>query len=160
MEVPAYRVLGIGGDTNVVSNVEYRVPLFGPVTLALFNDAALDRISFERQLRLNNGNLNAEFPGTFSDLALVASGTQGSRMSTGPELQVFLPKLHVPLRLFWAYNPLGSLSARYYNPPIVINPSVLHSAATVTYVINALSYGDAAPVEPTSRFGFAIGRTF
>jgi hypothetical protein len=66
-------------------------------------------------------------------------------MSTGPKLQVFLPKLHVPLRFFWAYNPLGPLSARHYTPPIVIDPSRLHNAETVVNIL-VLSFEAVAPV--------------
>ena len=81
-------------------------------------------------------------------------------MSAGPELQVFLPKLHVPLRFFWAYSPLGPFSARHYNPPIAIDPGSLHTAETVANILSVLSYEAVAPVEPQSKFGFAIGRTF
>src|SRR3954471_5798720 len=36
--VPARQLLFPGGDTSVISNVEYRIPIAGPVTIALFND--------------------------------------------------------------------------------------------------------------------------
>ena len=36
--VPLRTLIATGGDTNVVTNVEYRIPLFGPVTLAPFYD--------------------------------------------------------------------------------------------------------------------------
>ena len=39
-QVPIYQMIWPGGDVSVVGNVEYRIPIFGPVTLALFADAA------------------------------------------------------------------------------------------------------------------------
>ncbi len=39
MTVPSYQVTFPGGDTNIVGNFEYRIPIVGPVTLALFADA-------------------------------------------------------------------------------------------------------------------------
>ena len=41
-----------GGDTNIVTNLEYRVPIVGPVTLAAFVDTGLDIVSEPNQLRI------------------------------------------------------------------------------------------------------------
>ena len=65
MTVPSYQVTFPGGDTNIVGNFEYRIPIVGPVTLALFADAGIDKLLFPGQLRLNPGRLvqlNEEFP--------------------------------------------------------------------------------------------------
>src|SRR5262249_11185479 len=37
--IPTYQLVFPGGDTYGVANVEYRIPIFGPVTLAAFADA-------------------------------------------------------------------------------------------------------------------------
>jgi outer membrane protein insertion porin family len=34
--IPIYRFVSVGGDTKVVTNFEYRIPIAGPLTLALF----------------------------------------------------------------------------------------------------------------------------
>ena len=36
MNIPIYQLVFPGGDTHVVGNFEYRIPIFGPVILALF----------------------------------------------------------------------------------------------------------------------------
>ena len=42
--VASYQLVTPGGDTALVANFEYRIPIFGPVTLAAFFDAGLNRI--------------------------------------------------------------------------------------------------------------------
>ena len=42
-------------------------------------------------------------------------------MSTGLELQVMLPVVNAPFRLYWAYNP--SIVREYLQPPIVADRS-------------------------------------
>ena len=54
-----------GGDTAVVFNYEYRIPIVGPVTLAPFLDAGIDRLTLPSQLGLNPDRvreLNGIFP--------------------------------------------------------------------------------------------------
>ena len=43
-KIPSYQVVTPGGDTSLVANFEYRVPIFGPVTLAAFFDAGMNRL--------------------------------------------------------------------------------------------------------------------
>src|SRR5258708_28222902 len=45
--IPSYQLTFPGGDTNVITNFEYRIPIFGPVVLAL-----LDR----KSTRLNSSH--------------------------------------------------------------------------------------------------------
>ena len=51
--IPTYQLIFPGGDTQVVTNLEYRIPIFGPVILAAFFDAGVNKISRTDQLRLN-----------------------------------------------------------------------------------------------------------
>ena len=87
--VPVYQVLFPGGDTQVVTNAEYRIPIVGPVTLAFFGDAGVNKLSMLNQLRMNPSHidlLNGSFPqAAFSNQAVVAPGTQKVRASTGIE---------------------------------------------------------------------------
>ncbi len=72
--VPIYQIITPGGDTQAVFNFEYRIPVFGPVTLAPFFDAGLNKILYPNQLKVNPGqiaSLNASFPsGRFSGTKL------------------------------------------------------------------------------------------
>ena len=43
-----------GGDTSIVSNLEYRIPIVGPVTLALFVDSGMNMAVRQSQLRLSD----------------------------------------------------------------------------------------------------------
>jgi outer membrane protein insertion porin family len=79
-------------------------------------------------------------------------------MSTGLELQVLLPVVQAPFRVYWAYNPL--LVREYLQPPIVADRSMFPNQTTFlnSFVAN---YGNAYPfLEQHSLFRFTIGRTF
>ena len=63
--IPSYQLISPGGDTAIVTNFEYRIPIIGPVTLAPFLDAGVDLLLLPNQLGLNSGRvtqLNALFP--------------------------------------------------------------------------------------------------
>jgi outer membrane protein insertion porin family len=40
--LPVYSVVSVGGDTNFTNNMEYRIPIAGPVTFAFFDDFGID----------------------------------------------------------------------------------------------------------------------
>ncbi len=159
--IPTYQLTFPGGDTNAVGNFEYRIPIFGPVILALFADAGIDKLSRPGQLKLNPGRvdqLNAQFPqADFSGRAYIAPGTQKLRASTGVELQVLMPVVNAPFRLYWAYNP--SIFQGYLQAPIVADRSYFPNNATFLNAIT--SVGRPIPFfEKRSTFRFSIGRTF
>ena len=63
-------------------------------------------------------------------------------MSTGLELQVMLPVVNAPFRLYWAYNPL--IVQQFLQPPIVADRSFFPNQATF---LNSLAqFGQAYPV--------------
>ena len=61
------------------------------------------------QLQLNAARieqLNRLFPEAgFKNKAVLAPGTQALRSSTGLELQVLMPVVNAPFRVYFAYNP-------------------------------------------------------
>ncbi len=159
--IPIYQTVFPGGDTKVVGNFEYRIPIVGPVNLALFADAGINKLSFTNQLRLNPArltDLNGTFPeASFSGKALIAPGTQSMRASTGLELQVLMPVVNAPFRLYWAYNPL--IVREIIQPPIVADRSYFPNNATFLGAV--ARFGQPAPFyEKRSTFRFSIGRTF
>ncbi|MEO5925876.1 MAG: outer membrane protein assembly factor BamA [Bryobacteraceae bacterium] len=159
--IPAYQLVFPGGDTKVVANFEYRVPIFGPVTLAAFFDAGVNRLSNASQLTLNPSRineLNAEFPeAAFQNRAVVAYNTQVIRSSTGLELQVLMPVFNQPFRIYWAYNP--SRVRDYIQPPIVADRSYFPNYPT--FINSIATFGQPVPLfERKSIFRFTIGRTF
>jgi outer membrane protein insertion porin family len=159
LPLPIYRGLNIGGDTNLVANVEYRIPLYGPLSLVFFDDVGVDRVTLVEQLRANIGDMATEFPSSgFTDRAWLVPDSQNIRMSSGAEIRIVLPKLHVPLRFYWAYNPL-IFAGPQPTVPLVFDPSTLPNGATVNNVIYSQA-GDRPPLDQHSLFRFAIGRTF
>jgi len=162
MTVPSYQVTFPGGDTSVVGNFEYRIPIVGPVTLALFADAGIDRLLFPGQLKENAGRiaqLNQEFPSAgFSGNAYVQPGSQQLRTSVGLELQVLMPVVNAPFRVYWAYNPNrfeGTLQA-----PIVADKSYFPNTATYNNAISSIGAVLPYSVERSAMFRFTVGRTF
>jgi outer membrane protein insertion porin family len=160
-EIPVFRLVSPGGDTNVVANVEYRIPIARPVTLALFTDAGVNRLTFPGPLRLNPGRvdlLNAYFPQAgFSGRLFIPPGTQKVRMSTGAELQVRVPRMNAPLRFYGAYNPLVYRGAPGAPPPF--DRSLFPNDTTY---LNAVQTVGAPTSFRERRFMFrlSIGRTF
>jgi outer membrane protein insertion porin family len=161
MTMPTYQLITPGGDTQVVTNFEYRIPIVGPVILAPFADAGLNRILRPSQLTMDPSrvsDLNNQFPQAgFNGKVIIAPGSQRIRVSTGLELQVMLPVVNAPFRLYWAYNP--SVVREYLQPPIVADRSSFPNQNT--FLNSVASYGQAYPyMEKRSLFKFTIGRTF
>ncbi|MBV8073713.1 MAG: BamA/TamA family outer membrane protein [Acidobacteriaceae bacterium] len=160
-QVPSYQLIFPGGDTAAVFNYEYRIPIIGPITLAPFVDFGADLLSFPGQLGLNSGRvaqLNALYPqANFAQQAVIAPGTQKPRMSVGLELQVLMPVVNAPFRVYWAYNPL--VVDTTLQPPIVADRSLFPN--NVTYQSALQAFGQSYPFdERRSLFRFSIGRTF
>ncbi|HVN06095.1 MAG TPA: outer membrane protein assembly factor BamA [Bryobacteraceae bacterium] len=161
MGLPIYQLAFPGGDSHAVANFEYRITIFGPVVLAIFTDAGVNRILRPGELNMDPSRiqyLNNTYPTAgFVGKAIVYPGTQAPRMSNGLELQVLLPVVQAPFRVYWAYNPL--VVRENLQPPIVADRSIFPNEATF---VNAIaSFGTAYPFyEQRSMFRFTIGRTF
>jgi outer membrane protein insertion porin family len=123
--LPVYRMVSIGGDTSLTANVEYRIPIISQVTFAFFTDFNLTFDAKADQLRQSvagqsvisgasygcptfvNGSCFGGQSVAFPKLLHVVPGTNFvPRMSNGVELQVILPIVNAPFRLYYAYNPL------------------------------------------------------
>jgi outer membrane protein insertion porin family len=162
MTIPTYQLVTPGGDTRVIYNFEYRIPIIpGTVTLAPFFDAGLNKILFPNQLVLapqRTTDLNLQFPEAgYNGHVTVAPGTQKIRTSTGLELQVMLPVVNAPFRVYFAYNP--TTVREYLQPPIVADRSSFPNNAT--FLNSIATYGQAYPFfEKRTTFRFTVGRTF
>jgi outer membrane protein insertion porin family len=123
--LPIYRMVSIGGDTQFIANLEYRIPIVNQVTFAFFTDFGMDFDAQPGQLRQSTaGNSlvsgaqygcptivnGACFGGTSVKFPLILPIVPGTnyvpRMSNGAELQVILPIVNAPFRIFYAYNSL------------------------------------------------------
>jgi outer membrane protein insertion porin family len=160
-KVPSYQLVTPGGDTALVGNFEYRIPIVGPVGLALFFDAGMNRLVNTSQLKINPDRilqLNTEFPeANFADKAVIAAGTQKIRASTGIELQVLMPVVNAPFRIYWAYNPW--IVQENIQGPIVTDRSFFPNEASFLQALAQV--GNIFPYrEKRSLFRFSVGRTF
>jgi outer membrane protein insertion porin family len=161
MTVPSFQMITPGGDFQSIGNFEYRIPIMGPVVLALFADAGIDKILRPNELTMDSSHvsdLNLQFPQAgFDGKVRIVPGTQKMRASTGVELQVMLPVVQAPFRLYFAYNP--STFRNYLQPPIVADRSSFPNYATFANSVE--TFGQAVPFfEKRTMFRFTIGRTF
>ena len=159
--VPVYQMIFPGGDASLVGNYEYRIPIAGPVTLALFFDAGINRVIFPNQLKLNPGRLaelNSQFPqASFDERAVIGKGTMNLRSSTGVEFQIMMPVVNAPFRLYWAYNP--NILQTFLQPPVVFDRSFFPNQST--FLSSLVNFGLAQPwFEDRRTFRFTISRTF
>jgi outer membrane protein insertion porin family len=135
--IPVYGIVSIGGDSNLITNAEYRIPIAGPVTFSVFDDFGLDVATNRGQLKqspegfaslvaplygcpvYNNGSCQGGIPGSQvgfqKDIRPVEGTNFVPRMSVGGQLSVIMPVINAPFRLYYAYNPLRLYERPYCN---------------------------------------------
>jgi outer membrane protein insertion porin family len=178
--LPVYSVVSVGGDTNLTNNMEYRIPIAGPVTFALFNDFGIDAAFNRGQLKespegaanlnsplygcpvYNNGTCEGGVQVKFNDLIRPLPGANlVPRMSTGAELQVVMPIINAPFRIYYAFNPLRlqeqapgtNLITREMFPP--------GGAGDYSYAQAQQLYGSRYQLrEPAKTFRLTVSTTF
>jgi outer membrane protein insertion porin family len=121
--IPIYRPVSVGGDAKFTSNIEYRIPVGGPVMFAIFDDFDITSVIRQSQLRQSvegADQLNSPLYGCTSYFNGACQGGQAiqfinlirpiagtnvvPRMSIGGELSAMLPIVNAPFRLYYAYN--------------------------------------------------------
>jgi len=167
-----------GGDFQSSGNIEYRIPIAGPVTMSLFGDVGTDGIFKTSALHLDPTGI-ANITNTFPDapLAKTLSIYQGTnfriRDSVGIEFGVNLPIVQAPFRIYYAYN-LNRLYSQISAPNPYVNPSTLNSwkstldgitpnlwETQIQPQLNFLSNpGRLNYFEPKTTFRFTVGKTF
>ncbi len=172
-----------GGDVQTSGNIEYRIPIVGPVTASLFVDGGTDGIVKPSALMLNPAGLTSlqqQFPASSVTAQLpIASGTNFRvRGSAGIEFGVQLPIVQAPFRIYYAYN-INRLHSEIISPPDYINPSEvkllqdtlcggvpIDSCNVYKYQIAPTlqqfseNPGRLNYFEPKTTFRFTVGKTF
>jgi outer membrane protein insertion porin family len=171
-----------GGDFQNVGNFEYRIPIAGPVTLTLFNDIGINGILRKSQLALDPAAVsvfqqqypNPDFPNLkiANNLPIVKGTNFTPHTSAGVELDVVLPIVNAPFRIYYAYNYLrlnetiNGTSGGYFLDDAIKNglpPGVLQTqiAPFLQTIINAnTQHIPANLLEPQHTFRFTVGKTF
>jgi outer membrane protein insertion porin family len=179
--IPVEQIIFPGGDTNLVNNLEYRVPIIGPVTVAAFVDTGFDLISNDAQLKIAGPQVTALQTTVFGCPTITASFTcaGGStipftpelkpisgtnyqpRMSTGLELQVIMPVVNAPFRIYYAYNPLRIDETVSAPHPITRSMFPVGAAGDYTYAQAVSIYQPSYLLrEPRKTFRFTVATTF
>jgi len=187
--IPIDQITFPGGDFSIVTNAEYRITIYGPVALAPFIDLGIDPILRKSQLQIaqeqyqtvigtpvgcpilsQTATANTCSPGSVlnpqpsQDLQVLGTTNWRPRMSTGLELQMFLPVVNAPFRIYWAYNPLRLDNAA--NPPLPITRSMFpvgqgQAAGDYTYNLAKTAYSPSFLLrEPRKTFRFTVATTF
>src|SRR6202046_5066874 len=121
--IPIYRPVSVGGDAKFTSNLEYRIPIAGPVQFEIFDDFDITSVVRGSQLRqsvegadqLNSPlyGCTAYFNGScqggqaiqfINRIRPIAGTNVVPRMSVGGEISAMLPVVNAPMRLYYAYN--------------------------------------------------------
>jgi outer membrane protein insertion porin family len=151
-----------GGDTMVVTNFEYRVPIAGPVTASYFVDIGSTFISRPSQLKVQAialDQLHHEFPFFPLPKELKPIGVTNFRPrgSTGLDLQVILPIVNAPFHIFYGYNWLRMNNV--VTPPQTLPPEALFPNQA-TYEDMMQYFAPFRLRERKARVGFTVQRTF
>jgi outer membrane protein insertion porin family len=177
-----------GGDLQGYGNLEYRIPIVGPVTAGLFLDTGTDGVIKHSALQLNpdgfqslvNPAKGGLFPHAVQDAGLtpqlpLAPGTNFRlRASTGIEFVVQLPIIQAPFRIYYAYN-IHRLHQELVAKPPFIEPDEKASLKSAFNAIDPTIYplqiqpqldfiqnnpGRLNYFEPKTTFRFTVSRTF
>jgi outer membrane protein insertion porin family len=184
--IPIYRLASVGGDTQMTANLQYEIPIINQVSFNFFSDFGLTGDLQPGQLRqsvagtsvlasplygcptfVNGACFGGQAVPAFSSVQLnpVPYTNWVPRMSVGAELQVILPIINAPFRLFYAYNPM-----RLYRD--VPQQLAVDNATFRTMFPNSgaglFSYQEALQLygasyqlrEPRKTFRLTVGTTF
>ncbi len=181
--VPTYQILPyVGGDTRGVANIEYHITLLpNHVVLNAFTDFGMDGILRTSQVRVaaaTVSQLNSTTFGcpvlitgagcsggatqTFSGDASIASATNWKpRMSNGLELQLLLPIINAPFRIYYAYNTMR-LNTTIASPnPVTRGMFPAGGAGDATFLRTQSAFAPSYRMEePQHTFRFTVATTF
>ena len=98
---------------------------------------------------------------TAANLPIVNGTNYQPRMSTGLELQVILPVVNAPFRVYWAYNPLRINETVNSPNPITRSMFPAGAAGDYTYAQAISTYQPKYYLsEPLKTFRFTVATTF
>jgi outer membrane protein insertion porin family len=173
--LPIYGISSIGGDSNLTTNAEYRIPIIGPVTIALFDDFGIDTALNKGQLKQspegfasltaplygcpvwNNGACQGGIPGSqvgfLRNIHPISGTNLVPRMSVGAELSVLMPVLNAPFRFYYAYNPLRLDEQPYCNLGLGNNKDSCSGELITRSMFPTGGAGDYTYSEVTAAYG-------
>jgi outer membrane protein insertion porin family len=164
-QFPYYTPIYPGGNTEIITNFEYRVPIAGPVTMAAFVDAGSAFVWRANQLQIDTSipslqALSTQYPYFTLPTKLKIIGTTNlrPRSSMGLDLQVILPIVNAPFHLYYGYNWLREDNVTVVPPQVL--PPVTMFPNQATYVAAEALFNQFRLRERKGRVGFTVARTF
>jgi outer membrane protein insertion porin family len=182
-----------GGDLKGILNTEYRIPIVGTyVSLSFFNDIGANGILRRSQLQLDPSAIaslhqqypNQDFPcqpagapcvNIPNNLPIAAGTNFRPHTSAGVELDIQIPIIQAPFRIYWAYNylrfdqtitpPLGA----FFVPPAerdslkelgVYDTQIVPSLQSFLEQVRSSETIPPGLFEPRTTLRFAVSRTF
>ena len=179
--LPVYGVATIGGDTSFTGNLQYMIPIYGhTVGFNFFNDFGMDMAVSKGQLRQSPEGIDALNSPLYGCPNYVNGTCQGGqriqfsptidpiggtnyvpRESAGGELDVMMPIINAPFRIYYAVNPLKLFTA--FSRTNLITRSMFPAGGAGDY-----SYAEAEQFynglyvlrEPSKTFRLTVATTF
>ncbi|HEX3987302.1 MAG TPA: outer membrane protein assembly factor BamA [Acidobacteriaceae bacterium] len=179
--LPVYGIATIGGDTNFTSNLQYMIPIYGrTVGFNFFNDFGMDMAVNSNQLRQSPEGidaLNAPLYGCPNYINGTCQGGQQIRFSpiidpihgtnyvprdsVGGELDVMMPIINAPFRIYYAVNPLKLFTTFRRQDLITRNMFPAGGAGDYSYAVAEQVYnGTYILREPSKTFRLTVATTF
>jgi outer membrane protein insertion porin family len=179
--LPVYGIATIGGDTSFTGNLQYTIPIYArTVAFKLFNDFGLDMALSDSQLRQSPEGidaLNAPLYGcpnyvngtcqggqqiVFNRIIAPVQGTNYvPRDSAGGEIDVMMPIINAPFRIYYAVNPLKLYDT--FARPNLITRSMFPAggAGDYSYAVSQQIYNGLYVLrEPSRTFRLTVGTSF
>jgi outer membrane protein insertion porin family len=179
--IPVYGIASIGGDVNFVANMQYTIPIYArTVAFVFFNDFGMDMATNTSQLRqspegaallnaplygcpnYSNGACQGGVPIKFSQTINPIGGTNYvPRDSAGAELDVMMPIINAPFRIYYAFNPLRL--EKNFGQENLITRSMFPAggAGDYSYAQAEQGYGALLQLrEPRKTFRLTVSTTF
>lgn len=179
--LPVYGVATIGGDTNFTANLQYMIPIYGhTVGFNFFNDFGMDMAISKEQLRQSPEGIDALNSPLYGCPNYVNGTCQGGqrirfsptidpikgtnyvpRDSAGGELDVMMPIINAPFRIYYAVNPLKLFTT--FSRTNLITRSMFPAGGAGDYSFNqANEFYNGLYVlrEPSKTFRLTVATTF
>jgi outer membrane protein insertion porin family len=179
--LPVYGIATIGGDTSFTGNLQYMIPIYGrTVGFNFFNDFGMDMALRNSQLRQSPEGIDALNSPLYGCPNYVNGTCQGGqqisfsrtidpipgtnyvpRDSAGGELDIMMPIINAPFRIYYAVNPLKLFTTFSRQNLITRSMFPAGGAGDYTYAEAEQFYNGLYVLrEPSKTFRLTVATTF
>jgi len=179
--LPVYGIATIGGDSQFTANFQYMIPIYGrTVGFNFFDDFGMDMALRDSQLRQSpegidaldsplygcpnyvNGTCQGGQQIKFNPIITPIPGTNYvPRDSAGGELDVMMPIINAPFRIYYAVNPLKLFTTFSRQNLITRSMFPAGGAGDYSYALAEQFYNGLYVLrEPSKTFRLTVATTF